>query len=75
MEILKEAPDCYVHHCSHCGAILKYSELDIRVGGMHHDHHDKNGTLKSFYFKDDTIVCPCCKEVEIPERRFFYKDW
>lgn len=57
MQILKEAPDCYIQRCECCGAVLKYSEFDIIPSGESYTNPDGNGWGVCFY---DSFECPSC---------------
>jgi hypothetical protein len=43
MQILKEAPECYIQQCEYCGAVLKYSECDINIKNKTFEIKNPNG--------------------------------
>lgn len=73
MQILKEAPEWYIQHCEHCGAVLKYSECDIHVKNVPFYIKNKNGENIRFQYVCDTFICPCCNKINEAERKWFYE--
>ena len=55
MQILKEAPECYIQQCEYCGAVLKYSECDIHPKNLAYETDAGWGVC--FY---DSFECPSC---------------
>ena len=70
MQILKEAPECYIQQCRYCGAVLKYSECDIHVGNLCFNFKDKDGNDVSCVCRDDSFVCPSCCGVNEAKRKW-----
>ena len=69
MQILKEAPECYIQQCEHCGAVLKYSECDINVKNKHFavNTPESEGWCICAY---DSFVCPACGALNEAKRRW-----
>lgn len=72
VQILKEAPECYIQQCSHCGAVLKYSECDINVAGKDFYVDGKDGGIYDGWYNMpyDTFICPSCNYVKPAERKW-----
>lgn len=72
MQILKEAPECYIQQCENCGAVLKYSECDIHVRNKpfkayEDQENENNGFCICTY---DSFVCPSCSYINEAKRRW-----
>ena len=67
MEILEKAPDRYIQQCKNCGAVLKYSESDIRPYGI--PFTADNGM--QWTCNNDVFICPSCNIPVVAERTWF----
>ena len=65
MQILKEAPECYIQQCKHCGAVLKYSECDIHPANLRFKTSDGWGICTY-----DSFECPSCHVRDEAKRRW-----
>lgn len=71
MQILKEAPECYIQQCKNCGAVLKYSECDINVANKEFKYTDPNCPDITFAFCIyDSFVCPSCFSINEAKRKW-----
>lgn len=72
MQILKEAPECYIQQCKYCGAVLKYSECDINVADKNFNIIDSDGfeRVSSCRCSFDSFVCPSCYEINEARRKW-----
>ena len=72
MKILKEAPECYIQQCEHCGAVLKYSECDINVKDKRFEIKHSNGAtiVSNCICSYDSFVCPSCYNVNEAKRKW-----
>lgn len=70
MQILKEAPECYIQQCKYCGAVLKYSECDIRVRNNEFSFKDNEDNDHHCVCVYDSFVCPSCFNVNEAKRRW-----
>lgn len=71
MQILKEAPECYIQQCNNCGAVLKYSECDINVAYKAFEYNDPDcPDITSMFCAYDSFVCPSCNGVNEAKRKW-----
>ena len=56
MQILKEAPECYIQMCENCGAVLKYSECDIILKNTSWTTEEGGWGVCTY----DSFECPSC---------------
>lgn len=70
MQILKEAPECYIQQCEYCGAVLKYSECDINVKNKRVNFKDMDGNNTCYVCVYDSFVCPSCFGINEAKRKW-----
>lgn len=72
MQILKEAPECYIQQCEYCGAVLKYSECDINVKNKSFEikHSDGSTIVPNCICTCDSFICPSCYRVNEAKRKW-----
>lgn len=72
MQILKEAPECYIQQCEYCGAVLKYSECDINIRNKTFEIKNSDGSVLSpnCICSYDSFVCPSCCGVNEAKRKW-----
>lgn len=72
MQIIKEAPECYIQQCEYCGAVLKYSECDINVRNKSFEIKHSNGSVMASdcIYSYDSFVCPSCYKVNEARRKW-----
>lgn len=72
MQILKEAPECYIQQCEYCGAVLKYSECDINIKNKTFEIKNPNDLTKKSdcICSYDSFVCPSCNSVNKAKRKW-----
>ena len=70
MTVLHESPEHYIQQCQECGAVLKYSLLDIHIEAD--PYYDESGEI-IYIAGFDSIMCPCCKKVIPATKEWFYE--
>lgn len=68
MQILKEAPECYIQMCQYCGTVLKYSECDIRLANTEFETADGGWGVCMY----DSFECPSCHAINEAKRRWLF---
>lgn len=72
MQIIKDAPECYIQQCEYCGAVLKYSECDINVRNKSFEIKHSNGSViaSDCICSYDSFVCPSCYKINGARRKW-----
>lgn len=72
MQILKQAPECYIQQCEYCGTVLKYSECDINVKNKAFEMKNSDGLVlvPDCVCSYDSFVCPSCNHINEAKRKW-----